>query len=238
MHPAASLPGFSLIELLVVIAIICILAALLLPAVGTVRGHANDAKCISNLRQLGIGIQSYAVDHSETLPGPCPAGVGTSLISSSKNQLIYFLQPYLGLPAPTNTAYYPDVLHCPAADALAAQQGKKWYNLTLMDAYSNDDLPAAKRYMTGRMLGYSDQTPMVPPLHLASIAASINPAVKDQSGNAANPAEINVLREIDGTISNSWPWPVAATPLHGDHENCLFLDWHVGRLNPADYKLN
>jgi hypothetical protein len=148
------------------------------------------------------------------------------------------LQPYLGLPKPTSTAYYPEILHCPAADALAAQQGKKWYQLTLLAAYANNALPASQRYMTGNILGSSDAVPAELPMRLQSITTSINPAVKDPSGQPGNPSEIAVIREIDGSVSSTWPWPVAATPLHGDHENCLFLDWHVGRLNPADYKIN
>ena len=231
-------PGFTLVELLVVVAVICILAALLLPAVGAARRASNDTKCISNLRQLGTAILAYATDHSSALPGPCPSGMANSLSSNSKTELIYYLQPYLGLPKPTATAYYPDILHCPAADALAAQQGKQWYSLTLMCAYANNTFPTAKQYMTKQIFGDSDSTPAVPSLRLGSITSSINPAVKDPTGSPATPAEIPAIREIDGSLSHTWPWPVAATPVHGDHENCLFMDWHVGRLNPADYKVN
>src|SRR6267154_475694 len=60
--------AFSLIELLVVIGIIGVLASLLMPAFSRAKGKANDTKCISNLRQIGIALSIYADENQGRLP--------------------------------------------------------------------------------------------------------------------------------------------------------------------------
>lgn len=60
--------AFTLIELLVVIAIIAILAAILFPVFAQAREQARSTACLSNMKQIGLGVKMYAQDYDEEYP--------------------------------------------------------------------------------------------------------------------------------------------------------------------------
>jgi prepilin-type N-terminal cleavage/methylation domain-containing protein/prepilin-type processing-associated H-X9-DG protein len=80
--------GFTLIELLVVVAIIAVLAAILFPVFARARENARRASCMSNLKQMGLGLMMYVQDYDETFPA-------TGFYEPSLTTWIHLIQPYV-----------------------------------------------------------------------------------------------------------------------------------------------
>jgi len=77
--------AFTLMELLVVTGIIAILAMLVVAGMGSFQRKAAAATALSNMRQLGTGIMTYATDHGDELPEEGESNPGWDTAGSEEN---------------------------------------------------------------------------------------------------------------------------------------------------------
>jgi prepilin-type N-terminal cleavage/methylation domain-containing protein/prepilin-type processing-associated H-X9-DG protein len=99
--------AFTLIELLVVIAIIAILAAILFPVFAQAREKARQTACLSNMKQIGLGMMMYAQDYDEVLPMAQSYGPYNAALPSLTSSYVTRVQQYGAVPSPTNIWYCP-----------------------------------------------------------------------------------------------------------------------------------
>ncbi len=137
--------GFTLIELLVVIAIIAILAALLLPALGSAKSQAMQTQCLNNHRQLVLTWTMYQDDHSGGLPGNTrgapPPGTRQNWVQSTVHGATPGFVDPLALTDPQRASFAPyltaiGVYRCPGDKTVYVTGGRR---LPKLRSYSMND---------------------------------------------------------------------------------------------------
>lgn len=211
--------GFTLIELMVVVAVIAILAGLLLPALAKAQQKAQRIQCVSILKQIGLGIQLYAGDHRDRLPGPALAAARASYDKNSKDELIYYIATYMGFPPPSDKIYIPEpkTFVCPGymrnAPELSSLAGRKVWLL-------NDDV---------------DPNPLnrIPPFGYPRPPYEAKPLVHSSMDTHLPPSSMYAITDVDKALPNldpnihTWWSDLPDKAVHGQVRNQLFFDWHV-----------
>jgi prepilin-type N-terminal cleavage/methylation domain-containing protein/prepilin-type processing-associated H-X9-DG protein len=255
--------GFTLVELLVVISIIAVLVALLLPSLGRARDAARDAVCKSNLRQIGIGLYTYAVENSGKYPY---GGIHPSSLSQyddlprSWDVALAELggNTYAGVPNVTTHGSHPNaVFFCPANIRETATIGggplnqpsstfASWNqyrrSYAMVGARNNEDSagdPLREQWGIGRAVRASGSDLEVrTPAKLDDVDAPARTyAVVEKDHDVNDDAFIGDRSRSLLTI-NSGPGrgnPVGVTAYHADREaaNYQYADGHVESLRAA-----
>lgn len=212
--PRAALRGFTLIELLVVIAILAILAAILFPVAKSMLASGQTGKAVSNLRQIGVLVASYAAENNNRLP---PLRIGWN-IGSSPDNYVFFQNllrknaalPYNAKNFRADDVWLPEIFYDPV---VKKGQQHLWGCFGANDAIV---LPDAANGTPLSSIGSPSEK---------VVAAS----AADRPGGRFKSSWLIYGREYasQGEASN-FPKPDAR---HGGKALCLFADGHTERLD-------
>ena len=253
---AARRAGFTLIELLVVIAIIAILAAMLLPALAAAKKKAQKIGCLSNFHQASIALNMYLTDNGDKLCGSSFNGqeFGLSIgqacayqystlgggITSYNTRLIYYLAPYLGIPAPDTQLRIAKVLICPGYAVFGTKVDinvpSTWQN-TVMYAVPNGgaaDVPSGGKPGS---LAFGPSGTSLPWAIFGYSTLGANPHKLSEISSRMSLTDVWALSDTDMDAFGGNPWGpptnpsgstiLSATPLHLNVRNRLYLDGHT-----------
>jgi len=234
--------GFTLIELLVVIAIIAILAAILFPVFARARENARRTSCLSNLKQLGLGMMMYMQDYDAKYParyyfsGAATPGTGSgtmlSLIVPPPSGASYanagwLLEPYVKS---------RQLAVCPSwTGNLASYGGGYAYNLIagVPSVYGGPDvLSEAQVEEASQMIAFVD----------GSWYRDAYPVAK-ASGDLNGNWKVNFCKDVQngGTAKTctgaAWGAEINTYGRHLDGVNASYMDGHA-KWHKIDYFYN
>lgn len=218
--------GFTLIEILIGLTVLAVLLALLIPGVRRSVLASHDARCMSNLRQIGVAFHLYAGEHGGMLPELVfrPGESNRNRERGTGEQWDAQVMPYLGITDATrgNTVFY-----CPTSVHYYPNQPHR----TLSYSFNEN---VGRNHNGSRTLASNDHPGTV--VMLADFEA---PESRDDN-NLSVPYKSTVHQTFRGRNNRitfrpserEFEW---LSYRHGDqHVNILFVDGHVESRTRVD----
>ena len=214
-HISQKNSAFTLIELLVVIAIIAILAAILFPVFARARENARRSSCISNMKQIGLGIMQYAQDYDEQM-----VLIGTQSSSSCTRPWGENIQPYMKS---------KQVFKCPSSTSEAVVACSDVANRVFANYVAN-----GANYQTASNQGFGYDRP------LDMVQWDTGTVRSTSLAQITSPSQSIEVVEYEGTGNRSNVATTSSTngmfdfTNHLAMTNYLFVDGHVKSFKPRN----
>ena len=210
--PMLARDAFTLIELLVVIAIIAVLATLTVPAVSGAIASSKSAKCLANLRQIGVAMIGYTSENNGRFPVD-PTGA---------DSWAKFLGPYFPTAKGADVGNVKDLVYrCPAETNLppsSFQNSVSHYIATYAMVNGNSITNGPKR-----LAGVQN-----PSKTLLVVDGKLNPA--NNGGFNCNTAATFTAYTADIGKANPSTSTSVAFRHKDDSLNAVYVDGHVGTV--------
>ena len=233
-----------MIELLVVIAIIAILAAMLLPALSAAKRKAQGIACLSNSRQIAVGINIYLLDSQEKFPlsgkwiGDAPGlDAGTSTGNTNTDLLVNPVNAPLA-----SVMKSAGVYKCPG-DNYSAANGQRMRSISFNGVLGGGPTPnptpqaGTHSYYGGNPVGKATKLSQLNQPGPSRVWAAL-----DENWNGITDS---LFMFDPGYADGAQYWRDMPATYHGKTSNFAFMDAHAeshkwnspGRVNPSAYKV-
>jgi prepilin-type N-terminal cleavage/methylation domain-containing protein/prepilin-type processing-associated H-X9-DG protein len=225
--------GFTLIELLVTITIIAILASLLLGAVSRAKSEGANARCKSNLHQLGMALSMYVSDtgaypRGELQVWPRP-GMPTNMRGFMYGFWFGRLFPYCSVPYPPDPygifTEFPDVFNCPGSP----KDPRYVFGQSMGGRdYARVNAPAHRQYGYNMVGAMDNRNGVYAAMAGGDVGSGLGLGTECREGSVVAPENMIAIGCVQQWTDNLCLTPVA---VFSDNGYLGPASWHNGRGN-------